>query len=116
MAYTKQTWNNGDIITADKLNHIEDGIANAGGLFVVHANEIDGNLTMDKTWQEIYDALASDALVICSTTTEQDVYIKIFNRACINNDIYYIADGADYEATTTFYAYSANDYPVAFPG
>lgn len=29
MAYTKQTWNNGDIITADKLNHIEDGIVNS---------------------------------------------------------------------------------------
>lgn len=31
MAYTKQTWQNGDIITDDKLNHMEDGIANAGG-------------------------------------------------------------------------------------
>lgn len=29
MAYTKQTWNNGDIITADKLNHMEDGIYTA---------------------------------------------------------------------------------------
>ena len=27
MSYTKQTWANGDIITAAKLNHIEDGIA-----------------------------------------------------------------------------------------
>lgn len=28
MAYTKQTWNNDDIITKDKMDHIEDGIAN----------------------------------------------------------------------------------------
>lgn len=28
MAYTKTTWADGDIITAEKLNHIEDGIAN----------------------------------------------------------------------------------------
>lgn len=28
MAYTKQTWTDGDVITKDKLNHIEDGIAN----------------------------------------------------------------------------------------
>ena len=28
MSYKKQTWKNGDIITAEKLNHIEDGIAN----------------------------------------------------------------------------------------
>ena len=26
MSYEKQTWANGDIITAEKLNHIEDGI------------------------------------------------------------------------------------------
>lgn len=29
MAYEKQTWQTGDTITADKLNHIEDGINNS---------------------------------------------------------------------------------------
>ena len=29
--YIKTEWKNGDVITAEKLNHIEDGIANAGG-------------------------------------------------------------------------------------
>lgn len=29
MAYQKQTWNADDIITAEKLNHIESGIAEA---------------------------------------------------------------------------------------
>ena len=27
MSYEKNTWSNGDIITAEKLNHIEDGIS-----------------------------------------------------------------------------------------
>ena len=31
MSYTKQTWATGDTVTATKLNHIEDGIAGAGG-------------------------------------------------------------------------------------
>lgn len=31
MAYEKQTWVNGDVITAEKLNHMEDGIAEGGG-------------------------------------------------------------------------------------
>lgn len=30
MNYEKQVWASGDIITADKLNHMEDGIDNAG--------------------------------------------------------------------------------------
>lgn len=29
MAYEKQTWACGDIVTAEKLNHMEDGIAEA---------------------------------------------------------------------------------------
>lgn len=28
MAYEKTTWSTGDIITAEKLNHLEDGVAN----------------------------------------------------------------------------------------
>ena len=31
MAYIKTVWENGDVITKEKLNNIEDGIANAGG-------------------------------------------------------------------------------------
>lgn len=31
MAYEKQTWVDGEVITQEKLNHMEDGIANAGG-------------------------------------------------------------------------------------
>ena len=29
MSYTKQTWATGDVITANKMNHIEDGIADS---------------------------------------------------------------------------------------
>ena len=31
MSYEKQTWETGEVITAEKLNHIEDGIAEGGG-------------------------------------------------------------------------------------
>lgn len=31
MAYEKQEWKCGDVVTADRLNHMEDGIANCGG-------------------------------------------------------------------------------------
>lgn len=31
MAYEKQTWECGDVISAEKMNHMEDGIADAGG-------------------------------------------------------------------------------------
>ena len=36
MSYDKQTWQRGDVITANKLNHMEDGIATGGGVLVVN--------------------------------------------------------------------------------
>ena len=55
MAYEKQTWQTGDIVTAAKLDHMEDGIANASvGMMVVTitGNDTDG-YTADKTFDEI---------------------------------------------------------------
>lgn len=57
MAYTKNTWANGDTITAAKLNNMEDGIANAGGVLICNITYTGGVMTLDKTAQEIYNAL-----------------------------------------------------------
>lgn len=44
MAYTKQTWATGDTVTASKLNHMEDGIADAGGYdLVISVEDTDYN-------------------------------------------------------------------------
>lgn len=60
MAYTKQTWATGDTVTASKLNHMEDGIAEGGGgALIATVSDVGGVLTLDKTVQEIYDALLS---------------------------------------------------------
>jgi len=69
MAYEKQTWTTGEVITEEKLNHIEDGIANAGdGVLVVNMNQTkDGDIdvfTLDKTWQEIFDACSTRGAVV----------------------------------------------------
>lgn len=55
MSYTPTQWATGDIITAEKLNKLENGVANAGGggVLIVHVDE---NGVLDKTWKEIHDA------------------------------------------------------------
>lgn len=63
MAYEKQTWVTGEVITKEKLNHMEDGIADSGGSFVIGTNQETGAL--DKTWKEIHDALISGQYVVC---------------------------------------------------
>lgn len=64
MSYVKHTWVNNEVISASKLNNIEDGIEEAsqsgggGALICTIAYNADlGAPVMDKTVQEIYDAL-----------------------------------------------------------
>ena len=63
MSYTKTTWADGDIITAEKLNNIENGIYNNDGL-VVNVIENNGDYETDTTWQQIHDAMISGKTVI----------------------------------------------------
>ena len=59
MAYTPTEWMCGDVVTADALNKIEQGIAGASGYeeFPVIFTFGDGNVvTADKTLDEIIDA------------------------------------------------------------
>ena len=64
MSYEPTQWNSGDIVTSAKLNKLEQGVANAGGGSggVLAVNDTNG--TLDKTWQEIYDAAPSVTIVI----------------------------------------------------
>jgi hypothetical protein len=67
MAYEKNTWKTGDIVSSQKLNHMEDGIANSENVFIVRGATInDDGLTgtLDKTWQQIRDAMGSKICVI----------------------------------------------------
>ena len=60
MSYTPTTWKAGDTVTSEKLNKIEQGIvSNSPNILIVHLNDTDGVYTkiLDKTWQEIYDAM-----------------------------------------------------------
>ena len=59
MAYTPTNWATGDTVTATKLNKIEQGIANAGSVLVCTTINTAQGYALDKTVQEIYDALES---------------------------------------------------------
>lgn len=61
MAYTPTTWVTGDTITAVKLNNMEQGIANAGGILICTYtdDEQSQKLILDKTAQEIIDAVSN---------------------------------------------------------
>lgn len=57
MSYTPTTWTTGDTITATAMNKIEQGIANAGGVLICNSSVVNSVYTLDKTVQEIYNAM-----------------------------------------------------------
>lgn len=70
MSYTPTNWANGDVITTAKLNKIENGIVEAsnsgGGVLVVNIVNNGQGPTLDKTWQQIHDAVLSEGVVLQS--------------------------------------------------
>ena len=68
MAYTKQTWQTGEVITADKLNYMEDGIAESPNITVVHFiidyEQSPVAVTADKTFSELKTAIENGVVIL----------------------------------------------------
>ena len=68
MAYTPKTWVCGEVITAEDLNHLENGLANAsGGCLFVSGTMVGNDLhtqSLDKTPSEIKEAYLGGHSVI----------------------------------------------------
>lgn len=75
--YEKHNWVTGEVITAENLNHLEDGVA-SGGVVVVNATYIfDGaeetyEIT-DLTCLELYNLLNQGKTVLVKAVIESDI-------------------------------------------
>ena len=68
MSYVKNTWTEGDVITADKLNNIEEGVSQSNSVYEIELTE------------EEIEQMESATLV--KNITEED-YLKIRNSNVI---------------------------------
>ena len=78
MAYEKQTWATGDVVTAAKLNNMENGISGAYGL-VVNAIGEESTLTLDATYEEIENAVNSGRYVAVKSVDSEDDGLYFFD-------------------------------------
>ena len=63
MTYVPKEWETGDVISAEDLNHIENGIGKS--ILILHPTFGErGAVTLDKTWQEIWDAVGDGKIVM----------------------------------------------------
>ena len=126
MSYTPTEWADGDVITAEKLNNIESGISEAegssGGILIINETEVDdshGNgLILDKTWQEIFDAIYEDKKACYvyydeTTTNDHNTVLSIVTRvdSFIHTGEY---PNTQYSVETTdnqWDTHSTDDYP-----
>lgn len=134
MSYEPTNWKDGDLVTSAKLNKLEQGVAAGGGITFVEMDSKSNTYTLNKTWQEIYDAAKSGVVYLKiireSNPGSLSVPIPIsINNTIINNPLIQITyrenslsaylvkfndiDGSD--LPTTFQAESADDYPTYEP-
>ena len=89
MAYTKQNWECGDLITADKMNHIEDGIedASSGGseqIVVINftsewnSETQDYDYSMDKTCEEVRSLLEEGKFLVACMDGQNYYYMDYY--------------------------------------
>lgn len=79
MSYEKHTWETGETITAEKLNNLEDGVAEGsgdGGNFVVTftGSRQAGTWTADKTFTETKNAYDNGQNIIGKYTNEGNTF------------------------------------------
>ncbi len=73
MAYEKQTWQTGDVITQEKLNHMEEGIEDSVGggkgvdIYIVEFVTGSNPITADKTRSEVMQAFSDNKIVLGHT-------------------------------------------------
>lgn len=113
MAYNKTTWETGDVITAEKLNNIENGIAAIKGVMSITLSEDGDTATLSATWQQISDAFGSMTPVFVYTTESSVMaYMVVFAEYDPGNDKY---DAGLFDCQSgqlyTYSCPSADDYP-----
>lgn len=92
--------------TANRLNKMADDIESAaagGGIFTIGN---DGR-NLDKTWQEIFDAMKANMICVCfQNDVDASVIMEIVTNASTEDDKYIITTNESEFATT-----DANGYP-----
>lgn len=120
MSYTPTDWKTGDVIIAEKLNHLEEGVATATSSsttifpIVINYDETTKTFTLSRTWQEIHDAIDSGELIRCtftdrlqSCTSIQTEYFTNHYSVVVNVSNYFmrfVSETADGYPTSQIYS------------
>ena len=118
MNYTPTDWKTGDLITAEKLNNMESGIAGGQELFIIHATGIanePGTQTtpvIDKTHEEIIDAIQhGKMLFMFASSSEQSQNFTVIPFSSLTGQpdqiVMFVNSQLIYTGSTNYMGYMA---------
>lgn len=107
MSYEKYTWVTGEVITADKLNHMEDGISAAGVVTVFPVIVVEEAAYVEVTESVLFGALEAGTVIFReSYSVETDGFdgtmdYHIVYAAASTNDVPGFVDSIYFDANTS---------------
>ena len=111
MSYVKTVWETGDVITAEKLNNMEDQIEKLTPLIIEHTGD-DVNVVLNKTWQEIKDLFdAGQTMAVGGPPAYVEVVMEDSGNYRVGIYSPYLDDG-NLEFITFYSTDSASGYPA----
>lgn len=110
MSYEPTNWKSGDTVTSAKLNKMEQGIANAGGVLFVGIDM--QTMTLDKTYAEI----ASAGYAVLSVLGDAGLYMVGPMTAYGLSSDEYTVNFQMGNSTVSFTTDSEDGYPSAGGG
>ncbi len=125
MSYEKNTWATGDVVTSEKLNHMEDGIAEggSGGTPIINTTRTAGSdystvFTFDKTFAEVKAMLDAGQIPVVKCvyeTEDRTMYYPVYGTGKWGDDNYYVKMQGMYEGyytTVEAEAETTSSYPA----
>lgn len=121
MSYTPTEWKSGDIVTSEKLNKLEQGVANGGGNILV-VEEADGQLT--ETYKDIVDALYTTGVILEIKTHDPELtaLYRVVNYGHLQGEeegeaydyytLEFFSGTASSSHTKNYAADTVDDYPI----
>lgn len=104
MAYEPTTWQTGDVVTAEKLNKLENGVVGSSSsenlIATLTYNEADDYFALDKSWRDIKNALDAGGIVVAKNAYEE-------SSGPVITDIWYLYSTMSVDSPTGDVAYGA---------
>lgn len=101
MAYTPTDWQTGDVVTADKLNKIEAGVAQGNGIVPGTTDSGTDETIIDRSFDELTDMVANGTLPFLVLESNNGLALTPLLRLVYANSCYMAVFGYD---NTVFYS------------